>query len=66
VNEQHRQAKDAEINSTYTNQYVLTQAKNNKTEWALIFAYAIYQSQQVLPPLVIQMLDQIKSDLHYD
>lgn len=66
VNGQHRQAREAEINSTYTNQYVLAQAKNNKTEWALIFAYAIYQSQQALPPLVTQMLDQIKSDLHYD
>ncbi|RKD92640.1 ATP-dependent nuclease [Mangrovibacterium diazotrophicum] len=66
VNIQHRQRKEAEIDRLYNNQYVLDQAKNNKTEWALIFAYAIYQSRQALPPLVIKMLNQIKSDLHYD
>jgi putative ATP-dependent endonuclease of OLD family len=66
VNGQHQRAKEAEINRIYNNQYVLDQAKNHKTEWALIFAYAIHQSKKALPPLVVQMLDQIKSDLHYD
>lgn len=65
VNERHRQNKEDEINRTYTNQYVLEKAKNNKTEWALIFAFSIHQSQQPLPPLVVQLFDKIKTDLHY-
>ena len=66
VNDRHRQSKDAEISRTHNNQYVLEKAKNNKTEWALIFAFSIQQSQQPLPPLVVQLFDKIKTDLHYD
>lgn len=66
VNQNHRQKKATEINTIYTNQYVLSQAKSHKTEWALIFAYAIYQSQKDLPPLLVQLFNKIKSDLHYD
>jgi len=65
LNDLHRQSKEAEINRKYTNQYVLEKAKNNKTEWALIFAFSIQQSQQPLPPLVVQLFDKIKTDLHY-
>jgi putative ATP-dependent endonuclease of OLD family len=66
VNEQHERRKEAVIDRTYTKQYVLDKAKTNKTEWALIFAFSIQQSQQPLPPLVVQLFDKLKTDLHYD
>lgn len=66
VNEQHRESKSKGIDFVYTNSYVLSESKNDKTKWALIFAYAIYHSSKSIPLLVSNMLDKIKEDLHYD
>lgn len=66
VNEQHRESKSKGIDFVYTNNYVLSESKNDKTKWALIYAYAIYNSSKPIPLLVSNMLDKIKKDLHYD
>jgi len=66
VNELHRNQKEIEIDTIYTDQYILTESKSRKTEWALIYAYSIFNSEKSIPPLLSQLFDKIKTDLRYE
>ena len=62
VNERHRLAKEAELN-TLTAIDILAMAHDEKTKWALIFAEAIRESEKPLPLLVVDLCEKIKTDL---
>lgn len=62
VNERHRSAKEAELN-TLTATDILAMAHDEKTKWALIFAEAIRKSEKTLPQLVVNLCEKIKTDL---
>lgn len=66
LNDQHRDSKRLEIDTNYTEQYVLTESKSRKTEWSLIFAYSIFNSDKAIPPLLSQLFEKIKTDLNYE
>lgn len=66
VNSQHRKSKIIEIDTSYTDQYVLTESKSHKTEWSLTFAYSIYNSDKSIPPLLSQLFEKIKTDLSHE
>lgn len=42
---------------------LLKDAKSNKTEYSLIFAYAIYDSPLAIPPKTVELFNKIKIDL---
>ena len=66
VNDQHRAGRERGIDTMYSNQFVLTQSKSNKTEWALIFAYSIINSDKPIPPLLASLFEKIKTDLSHE
>ncbi len=65
ANGSHKSRKITEIDA-YTSEYILNESKAHKTKFALIYAYAIYNSEKPLPPLVIALFDRIKNELRYE
>jgi putative ATP-dependent endonuclease of OLD family len=65
ANVSHKSRKITEIDA-YTSEYILNESKAHKTKFALIYAYAIYNSEKPLPPLVIALFDRIKNELRYE
>lgn len=66
VNDMHRASKEKEIDKIYTNEFVLTESHNNKTEWSLIFAHSLFHSSKQLPPLITNLFNKIKKDMGYE
>ena len=62
VNDQHRQKKIKEIDA-YTSEYILTESKNNKTKYALVYANAIAKSSKDIPELFVLLFERIKNKL---
>jgi putative ATP-dependent endonuclease of OLD family len=62
VNDKHKEAVEKSF-KTFSKEELLEDAKSNKTEYSLIFAYAIYDSGLALPPKTVELFNQIKTDL---
>ena len=62
VNDQHKQKKIKEIEG-YTSEYILSESKKNKTQYALVYANAIARSSKEIPDLFVALFNRIKSKL---
>lgn len=62
VNEQHKQKKIKEIEG-YTSEYILSESKKFKTQYALVYANAIASSSKEIPNLFDILFNRIKNRL---
>ena len=62
VNDQHKQKKIKEIEG-YTSEYILSESKKNKTQYALVYANAIARSSKEIPDLFVSLFNRIKNKL---
>ena len=58
----NKQKKIKEIEG-YTSEYILSESKKNKTQYALVYANAIARSSKEIPDLFVALFNRIKSKL---